>query len=289
MRKALSDLVTLQVARQASRTWCLWVFIVIAVAPAFTRAQTLLTRVYGPEDQTVSSPQYVPDTGQKDAAALQLILDYLKAVNVGSWQGMQATGTISAPSKASDEATLTILGGNQYRLDVQTPNGERSTRITGPYGQIQEASGTTLSVFPSAANAGILTFAQLFTMQYSSSSISLFDRGTATINGVLLQRITLEEPTFPGSTVLNSTNTSVIDLYFDPTTHFLVESASWVRMTEGNPERYLLIMRYQDYTNVQGSFLPCSFQESLNGQPQWTLQINTPTLHPAVDPSYFHF
>lgn len=252
-------------------------------------AQADFTRIYGSEDQAVPTPTFVGTLGQKDTGALQELVDYLKAVDILNWQGMQASGTLTDHSGNTNQATLTILNGNQFRLDVQTPRGERSTRISGSYGRTLEADGKSFSMPPAAATTGLLAFPRLLVATFPESNMAFIDRGLVQIGGQSLHRITLEESAFPEATKADSRNVGVTDLYFDPSSHLLLKSASAVQLDSGDNERYLLVVTYGNYQNVQGNLIPCTYSQSLNGQPQWTLQLNSPSLQPSVDSSYFHF
>lgn len=252
-------------------------------------AQSDLTRVYGAEDQTVPVPTLVGTLGQKDAAALQELIDYLKAVNIVKWQGMQASGTLIDGSGQSERATLTVLNGDNFRLDVETPHGERSTRISGTYGKTLEADGKSYFLPATTAQAGLLAFPKLLVSTFPRASTSFIDRGQVAIAGQSLHRITLEEPAISNGSTPNLNEISVTDLYFDPTTHLLMKSASSVQLDSADREYYLIVLTYGDYGTVQGGLIPSRYSQSLNGQRQWTLQLNTPNLQPSVDSSYFHF
>lgn len=266
-----------------------WVLCTVFLAPVVVSAQAKFTRINGLQDSSIPIPQYVPDKGIKDASALRVVADYLKAINIASWQGMQASGTFTDSLGNPDPATLTILGDNEFRLDVETPNGERSTRITGPSGETKEAAGKTDVLPPATASAGVFAFPRLFSAAYKSASVSLLDRGMIQVHGVPLHRVTMESPISPNGPPTDSASISVVDLYFDPSTHLLVKSASWEQVNSEDPARYLMVLTYGDYENVQGVLIPCRYQQTMNGQTQWTLQLNAPELHPSVDLSYFRF
>lgn len=265
------------------------IFAVFLPLCASSPGQTGFTRIQGTEDQGVPMPAFVGTLGRKDTGALQEFVDYLKAVNVSGWQGMQASGTMTDSRGNTDQATLTIRGGDDFRLDVQTPNGKRSTRIRGSNGETLAADGKSFAMPPATAETGLLAFPQLLVTTFPSSNTSLIDRGQVQIGGRTLHRITLEELALPFETKPESRNVTVTDLYFDPSTHFLLQSASAVQLDPTDPEKYLVVITYSNYQNVQGSLIPCLYSQSLNGQHRWSLQLDQPSLQPSVDASYFHF
>ena len=256
---------------------------------ATSHTQTDFTRIYGAEDQTIPLPAFVGALGQKDAPALQVLVDYLKAVNIGAWTGMQASGMLTDSSGDSSQATLTVLNDDHFRLDVQTPSGKRSTRISGSNGKILEVDGKSFLMPPATAKAGLIAFPQLLVSTFPASNTSLIDRGQVQIDGKLLHRITVEEAVFAGKTGASQRNTSVTDLYFDPSTNLLLKSASSVQLDSSDSQRYLIVITYGDYQKVQETLIPFAYSQSLNGKQQWTLQLSNPTLQPSVDASYFQF
>lgn len=255
-------------------------------------AQGQFTRIYGPDDQDVPIPQFTQPTGSKDPVALQTILAYLNAVNATTWTGIQATGTFALTGNAKesqDAATLTISGGNNFRLDLTTPSGGRSIRVYGKYGAIQEANGSKHSLPFLAAQAGIFAFPKLLGATFSADSAAVIDGGSVSISGKGLRRITIEEPLNPSSAKLTSENTSVMDLYFDVTSHLLVKSAVAVPMSWSDRGRYLQVTTYSDYQLADGVLIPFTYSQTIDGQPTWTLQLSSVQPLPSVKNSYFHF
>jgi len=265
------------------------IFAVIFPLCVSARGQTDFTRIQGNEDQSVPVPTFVGTLGQKDAGALQELVDYLKAVNILAWHGMQASGVMTDSHGNTDQATLTIQGADDFRLDVQMSKGKRSTRISQGNGETLEVDGKRIAIPPATAAGGLLAFPQLLTSTFPSADTAFIDRGQVRISGRALHRITLEKLAFPYATKPDTYNVNVTDLYFDPSTHLLLQSASAVQLDPADREKYLVVITYSDYQNVQGSLIPCRYSQSVNGQRQWSLELNLPSLQPSIEPSYFHF
>lgn len=271
-----------------------WVFSI----PAFSQTQLNaspsidFTRIYGAEDTDVPVPKSSGTLGQKDAAALQVVIDFLKATNGAAWSGMQASGTLTAPSGGSESqnsATLTIHGENAFRLDVNAAEGQRSIRIRGLVGQILESDGKKHSLPPVTARMGLFAFPLLMDSSFPTNQTAVLDRGSISVNGAILHRITVERPLFAKKEASQGGQTAVVDLYFDPSTHLLVKSVASVQLDSTDRERYVQAVTYSDYRKVGTILLPFSYSQTLNGQPQWSLQLTQVQLNPSIDISYFQF
>jgi hypothetical protein len=202
-------------------------------------SQNDFTRIYGPEDQAVPTPAFVGTVGQQDASALQEITAHRTAVSAASWGGLQATGTLTDVSGNSDQATLTILGTDNFRLDVTTTIGQRSTRICGPSGETLEDDGKTFFLPPITARGGLVAFPKLLASAFPDPTAIIVDRGQVQLDGALLHRITVETgatptPSSAGATPTPSSavpalqnnvirNLNITDFYFDPTSHLLIK------------------------------------------------------------------
>jgi hypothetical protein len=228
--------------------------------------------------------------GEQDASALQEITNYRTTVNAAAWTGLQATGTLTDILGNTDQATLTILGSDNYRLDVTTPIGQRSTRISGPSGASLGDDGKTFYMPPVTARGGLVAFPLLLVSTFPDPTATIVDRGQVQLDGRSLHRITIEEEVFPAQSALSPDDLNVTDLYFDPSSHLLIKSASFVQIDSSNRARYLIVVTYGNYQAFNGSLVPLDLAETMNGQIQWILQLNTPSAPPAsVDSSYFEF
>jgi hypothetical protein len=267
--------------------------LLVLLSCAFSaNAQTQFSRIYGPSDRDISVPDTVPTVGTVDAAALEEIVEHLKAVGGGVWQDMSGTGqiTYSGASQGSS-ATLKILGANRYRLD----SGIGSLIVNGSDSEFESTAGKKTFPGPEFARQGIDTFARPRVSSFPDANTSLLEKGTESIGGRNLHRISvvqaLPHGTTHGNPSANNTpaNFVVTDLYFDPVSHLLIKSAANLRLGGSGNEEFLECMTYDDYREVQGTQVPFRYTETLNGQMQWTLQLDTVTLNSGVQPSSFNF
>lgn len=247
------------------------------------------TRVRGPEDSGIPLPMVAITTTQKDPSALQEIIDYLNAVGLTDWKGMQATGVYLLSNGDSGTASLSIAGSDQERLDLTTSTATMSMRIDGRFGATIRADGKRSPMPQSTAKIGIVAFPRLFSANLATAVSAVIDQGQVNIDGVTLRRITVEEPVLVNGVLIEPNAPSVTDLYFDPSSHLLRISASLAQLDPTDREQYLVVIRYGDYQSSGTTLLPHSIGQTLNGQQQWVLNLTQIDLKSPADPSYFQF
>jgi hypothetical protein len=242
-------------------------------------------RVYGPNDSDVPTPIHSLKTAS-DPGALQSVIDFVRMAGVSNWTGLSATGTITfAGSPDESQAKLNILGSTQYRLDVERALGQESTVFRGARGEFVSAAGTRTSISSDIAILGLVAFPRLLSPDYPRPTSNLSDQGDVSIGGRTLHRITLDDP----ATDATGNSWKTVDLYFDPNTKQLVESVAFVHLSTADAALYTLETTYSDYRSVGGATLPYLYTQSLNGNLQWTLQLNTIDLSTTPVASLFSF
>lgn len=262
--------------------WATVCLLNVLCAVGHAQIPSSFTRVYGSEDQVIPLPLQNEASGREDIGALQEIVNYLKAVQVGSWKGLQGSGSFSRDGKEIAKASLAILGSDYYRLDLQSGDGITSTRISGNSGFVSETDGKRTQLPASTVRLGIMVFPRIFQDSFPSPATGLIDDGTVQIAGQVLHRITVSEEIAPGE------RTSV-DLYFEQGSHLLVKSAALSRIDARDPNQYFIVTSYEDYRKVEGALIPHRYTETINGQLQWRLQMTDVSLAPNVDNAYFQF
>lgn len=268
------------------------------------RAQSSFTRVYGSTDRDVPLPAAAAPLGRYDSAALSEIVEHLKVVGTGPWTDLQGTGQITYPAGGSgdsevDSAVLSVLGARNFRLDVTTPKGIRSTRIAWHAGAILDTDGTKAFLPEATAAFGLVEFPRVRAEDLSGGNASVIDDGFVTVNGQALHRISLVYPFIPVSARINPASQALpalkpatdlaVDLYFDPTSHLLIESAELIKLAGAGNQQFLRCTSYGDYRQVGGSLIPYRYIQSLNGETLWVLQLNEARLGVGLTASSFHF
>ena len=266
---------------------CLLVGLAVTLCPAGHTQST-----HNPVDSDARMPARTGILGRGDAAALEEVVEHQNAVGAAPWVGIQGKGFLTYPSAdlGPFNATLSILHGDNFRLDVETPQGIRSTRIHGSHGAIQDADAKYQQIQPETATQGLVQFHLLRLPSFPGPSLSLIDRGTTQIQGKSLHLITIESPLPKDAYPIGlAHSTTATDLYFDPSTHLLVKSATSVMVTGTHGQDFLRVISYSDYQKVGGTMIPFHYEESLSGQLQWTLQLTQASYETPLQPSDFIF
>jgi hypothetical protein len=260
-----------------------------------TLAQTDFTRVFGPVDRDVKVPAATGSFGHVDATALAELVDHIKAVQSSAWHDMSGTGKITYPlgdSSEVDDAVLTVLNADSYRLNVTKTQGSQTIRTIGGHGVIVDGDGKKQFLLPATAAQGFLAFPQLRVSTFPSSQTSVYDKGMLAVDGKTLHRVSIEHPLGNASAASSSAKGAhapvgiVTDFYFDPVSHLLIESVASIKLS-GLRSEFLQCITYGDYRSVDGSLVPFRFEQSLNGQIQWTLQLDTIELNSGVKQTFF--
>lgn len=258
--------------------------IAIALSSAIAFGQS------APSSLDIPLPSASGALGRADAGASAELIAHLKAVGLSPWTGMQGTGQITyGDDSAAYSATLTIVGSTEFRLDAGTQQGQFSTRISGNYGEIQEADGRRTLILPNTAASGLVQFQLLRQANFPNTKASLLDRGTVTVGNHPLHRLTYEFPAVAATLPTQKQQTIATDLYFDTATHLLVKSANTIRINGSGNHDFLREITYEDYRQVGSSMIPFRYTETLNGQKLWTLQLSDVQPSPDLQTTYFEF
>jgi hypothetical protein len=163
-------------------------------------------------------------------------------------------------------------------------------RIADTYGKTMDPSGKSWGLPQATAKLGLFFFPRLLVTAFPGPKTSLIDQGDVQIEGRTLHRITVAEPLVQTQqTVTAPSRLSVVDLYFDKSTHLLIKSAADIQLDSADRSRYVEVLTYDDYRKVQSGLVAFRFHQSLNGQPQWTLQLSDVNLTPDTNTADFYF
>jgi hypothetical protein len=260
-------------------------------------AQTDFTRILGPVDRDVKVPTATGVFGHVDAAASTELIDHVKAVGASPWHDMSGTGKITyqlGESAEVDDAALTILNADSYRLDIKRNQGNRSIRILGASGVTTEDDGSKQFLLPGTAAQGLFAFPQLRVATFPGNLTSIYDKGMLAVDGNTLHRLSVEHPLSNAPAASKSANSKsgpvgvVTDLYFDPVSHLLIKSVASIKLS-GLRSEFIQCVTYDDYRQVGTSLVPFRFEQSLNGQVQWTLQLDEVELNTGLKQANFYF
>ena len=256
-------------------------------------AQNPLTRVIGTEDAGVLWPLPDNSLSHQDAAALQALLDYIKAVGVAPWESLKGTGTITYYDDGAElqagSADIEIKGAELARLTQSVSQKPDVVVTTFRQGQVHYPSGKISQLSPSQSQMGLIDFPKLLSLDFSEpGSWSVSDGGNVSVNGAAAHRITLTFPIYVTKTE-TVTDVTAIDYYFDPSTHLQMKSVALIKPHPGTTEQYLRQTEYTDYRKVNGREVPFRFVQTFGGQKTWALSLNTVITDATIPDSTFTF
>ena len=273
----------------ASSVAFLWVALVGLIGSRVD-AQSTSIALYGGTAR-VRVPKPSTSSNHQDATAFKELAQHQLAVGgFGAWQGMKGTGflTYTSANLGPYTATFTISGSDCYRLDVDMPNGTRSIRFMQNQGRTQNPDATVQIITGDTALLGFMQYPLLRAPFDTETSTQILDGGLVSVDGRSLHMVTVElrpnvHPESP------QPSPQVVDFYFDPTTHELVESATVVSLPNTGNQTFLREVQYSDYRPVNGVQIPFRYAELINGQPDWALQLNAVVVSPQLEASFFSF
>jgi hypothetical protein len=218
---------------------------------------------------------------------------HLQAAGASQWQGFQAAGSITYSGSAAHPqgtATLTITRDGLTRLDVTSSLGTTSLRIQGPGGAFQDVKGKQYRLPPRNARAGLFAYPFLLSPQFLEQQGLSLAAVPWQLDGKSFGRLSVTRPVVnrPASSRANS-EVVVTDIYVSPDTHLPYKSVELVGALDLSPQRYVRVVTYEDYRDVEGVELPFRYTETINGQRSWVLQLTTVHPQPQSDPAYFVF
>ena len=226
--------------------------------------------------------------GVKDPTALAEVLAFTRATGAANWRSLQGTGTLSYQDGETHDASLYLFGSEYSRLDVEMGSGTRSVRLNASAGSFKNESEERNFLLPTTSRVGLVAFPKVWTDVVNSSLVSLYDHGVYTGAGQALRRITIEYQVTLSS-YSPGDPTVATDLYFDPSTHALLFSVDSVRFASSAGQSFLQVMSYGGYHAFNGVVVPTSLTQTLNGQPQWALQLSQVTVNSNLSLSTFSF
>ena len=234
--------------------------------------------ISGSMDKAVPPPLPTLPSASTDRPVLSEIQAYLKASGSTNWSGLDAEGTIRYGADETTTpypATLILSRRGETRLDVTTPGGIRSLRISGFIGNVQDAHGVITSVPLRNCVAGIVAFSRLLSAGTDDTNVIEKDAGPITLDGQTLHKVSVQYPVSQRKAdPRDEREHMVADLYFGPD-NLLYKSASMVDSVPQSGAHYLEVVSYSDYRSMNGVQIPFRVRATVEGQPAWDLQITT--------------
>jgi hypothetical protein len=230
-------------------------------------------------DHDIAAPHYSGHSaGYSDPAAQAELLANVQASRLDIWRGMKATGSIiEVGFPDAVPATYEMLPNGRARLEIQHANGDYARVVNGLQGHVIGPRAKPLALSLESVAGGIAPLDIAQTVIASENQFSIVDGGMMPVGGKMLHRVTVERSILPNPIQADPANKShsVIDCYFDPQTHLLAKTAMVVLLPAAGSQRFLRTISYTNYKVVGQMMVPSSMSETLNGQPTWSLSLET--------------
>ncbi len=262
-------------------------------SPVMPKAWTQTASPYAVEDRTIPRPSMSLSASGSEESAANLLQAYFQVAGAVQWQGFQATGSIvyaGDEATGHGSATLAVSREGFTRLDVSRTSGSTSLRIRGGMGGFQDALGKQHRLQVSSARASLLAYPFLLSTKLSEQQSLLLATGAAELGGAPFNKLSLLRPAVEGRPLSPAKGNVVpTDIYFSPETHLPYKSSDLITSLDGSTQRYLRVMTYEDYRQVEGVTIPFRYTETINGQFAWMLQLQEARSGVPNDPNYFVF
>jgi hypothetical protein len=213
------------------------------------------------------------------AQAVTVIQDYSASGGITYyWAGKEVQGTVVARGR----------GSGQFRMDATLPNGVRSWTVSNGVGSLKEVDGTVSSIpYSNTINVGSLTFPLVYLAFASSdSSTSISYVGLETRYGTQVHHIRLQKALAvdPGGIQGKLTRR---DFFVDSSTFLVVATLDTVHQIFDSRAAFPHEIRFADYRNVAGAFVPFAITEYYGGQAVSLIQLTQVTFNTGLSDSDF--
>lgn len=271
------------------RTTHLQLSIGVLLVVLSARAQTTMDPTA--HDSELPAPTAWSKSGAVDSAALD-VMKKSRGNEGQEWVGFQAVGTLKyGPESPGYRATLTVLDSEHTRLDIETPEGVISSRLSGASGGLKVGESPVLNIDARDAIRGLIVLPLALMSSPHFGRLGIRSSRPITLGTEPNNRITISHPLPPSirSGDLN-VSASVTDLYFSTATGQLLKSVDMVHKPGNSPQLYKRVLTYSDFKTVDARTIPMQYDLTLNGQHAWSLKLSSVNAVPSSDTKdYFTF
>jgi len=244
---------------------------------------------------SVVSAQPSPVGVSRDASAIAIVQSSLAAMGgprlaVGQSVIMTGTLTVAGTTPVSFPITIKTHGTNQLRSELTTPKGLRVTVISGGAGAIKYPDGRLKRLaYENVAgyrNQYLPALSSLF--EVSLTNMSVENLGQANVDGATADVVALGNSSRPKlESPSEATQASQMLFYIDRTTRFVsrIQCSHFSENTSNDSQG--MEIRFSDYRQVQGVFVPFHQQTFADGSLLMDLQFNSVDLGAVSSDSDF--
>lgn len=194
-------------------------------------------------------------------------------------QDFTATGTITffwAAKEVSGPATVKGRGHNQFRLNVNLPEGTRSLALNRSTGALKEAAGSLKEIpLHNTINVGILTYPYLSLAAALNDPLTLVSYvGAESLAGRQVHRVRVQrrfpQETDPDGTLARLCTT---DYFVDAQTYLVTKTLDMTHSDDDLREDFTREIEFENYAVIQGVNIPTLVREKIIGQTVWELRL----------------
>jgi hypothetical protein len=224
---------------------------------------------------------------QQTATPLSVLQGALAALGGTNLQAIAMSGntsSIAGSTEDSGSVTASCATGGISQVSLQFSGGSRteSRQIANgiPSGSWTGSDGEQHAMVPHNLYSPASWFCPLITLQdiVSGSNLNIQFIGDEEKNGATLAHFVITDlPAGTGPSIAFLTHISQVDLFLDPQTFRPIVVAFPTHADKDGGIDIAIEMRFSNYTQVSGVWLPFTIERYLNHAPALTLQIQTAT------------
>lgn len=226
--------------------------------------------------------------GSSDVGGLAEFTAYAAATSMNSLHGFVGHGSvIITGNQQPAEFVLTRLSLESSRLEVSASEGKIITSISSGFGHSSAPGSVDRPLTAETTAVGILPFDLPSIVSTAHEHVVIVDGAVQQENSTSVHKVSIELPVQGPQHVPGTPNRTILDCYFDTTTHLLLRTESLVTLADGGRHRFLRVTTYGEYKTFGDFQVPTLISETLDGQLIQTLTLADFTTQNLPTPDLF--
>jgi len=233
---------------------------------------------------------------QRDQQALRILAQAIAVAggqeSLASIQDLSEVGTMTFffEEQLTGSVTIKERGLKQLRMDVDLPEGRRTTIVDGGGGWVRDANGQSLPIsrqIISDLRSVTFPYLHLIVLMQNPSTKILY-RGITRHDGIPAYHIRFERGyTFRQDSFGDRGEREGRDVYIDSNSFLVCAIADQIHFSNAGNDGLPHEVRYSNYHVQEGISVPLTISESTNGVTQSTLQVDHASFNTGITDSDF--